>query len=303
MTASSPAITSNDVVEALRIYFGQVPGKLPSHMVLTEVSAGVKRNSARYADLVAVGLWASRGLTVHGVEIKVDRRDWLRELADPAKADSFNWCDAWSVAAPPGVIEEGEVPALWGHLELVKGRIKTRKKAPKLGLKVMGSSEWVALLRRAEDQDHNHQLRERIAKKIEEAKADGRREAQDPQYDLSTQIHRLNASVKHLTRELEAERKKTEHVAEWERSTGIHIGSTFSYEVAKAVKLLDSLRESRWGRRAGASVLRGLADDGRAALARIMREMDRFAAGVSVLADAAKEIVDQPEPANPDEDE
>jgi hypothetical protein len=46
-------------------------------------TTGSGSRQERYADGIAVSLWPSRGLEIHGIEIKVDRQDWKRELADP----------------------------------------------------------------------------------------------------------------------------------------------------------------------------------------------------------------------------
>ena len=51
-------------------------------------------------DAVIMSLWPSRGLELHGVEIKVSRADWKREAADPAKAEAIAaYCDAGELAS------------------------------------------------------------------------------------------------------------------------------------------------------------------------------------------------------------
>ena len=45
-------------------------------------------------------VWPSRGLYLHGFEIKVHRNDWLRELKNPAKAEEIaGYCHFWWVVA------------------------------------------------------------------------------------------------------------------------------------------------------------------------------------------------------------
>lgn len=79
---------------------------------------GYVRRVTRTADAVAMGLWPSRGLTLEGFEIKVSRSDWKHELAAPEKADEvLGYCDLTWVVAPPGVVDDGELPPLWGLLE------------------------------------------------------------------------------------------------------------------------------------------------------------------------------------------
>ncbi len=69
----------------------------------------------RYCDAMIFGLWPSRGMQVIGVEIKVNRYDWLKELRSPEKADEIGkYCDLWFIAAPDGVVKLEEVPPSWG---------------------------------------------------------------------------------------------------------------------------------------------------------------------------------------------
>ena len=72
------------------------------------------------ADVVAMNTWPSRGLAVHGIEVKVSRSDWLRELKDPAKSASVQrFCDRWWLAAGDDkVAKMEEVPEAWGLLVL-----------------------------------------------------------------------------------------------------------------------------------------------------------------------------------------
>lgn len=76
----------------------------------------------RTADFIAVETWESSmrhgALTVHGVEVKVSRSDWLRELKDPAKAAvSMAYAShCWLAAADASVARPGELPDGWGLL-------------------------------------------------------------------------------------------------------------------------------------------------------------------------------------------
>lgn len=74
--------------------------------------------SARTADFVAVDTWASGKCAIHGVEVKVSRADWLRELKTPGKAAAcMAWCSFWWLAVPDQVIvKDGELPPGWGLL-------------------------------------------------------------------------------------------------------------------------------------------------------------------------------------------
>jgi hypothetical protein len=137
----------------------------------------------RRADAVAVNLWASRGLTIHGFEIKVSRSDWIRELRAPDKAEAvMRNCDHWWVVAPSGVVLAGELPPTWGHY-LVDGRgVVCSVKAPKLpNDHIEGVRPFLAsLIRRAgqmDDAERQRLVREETVKIRESAKAEAEREA------------------------------------------------------------------------------------------------------------------------------
>jgi len=76
----------------------------------------------RTMDFAAVDTWESSmrdgSLTVHGVEVKVSRSDWLRELKDPAKSEqTMAWATHRWLAIPiRTLIAPGELPEGWGLL-------------------------------------------------------------------------------------------------------------------------------------------------------------------------------------------
>lgn len=79
---------------------------------------GYSRATTRTADLVVMNLWPSRGMALHGFEIKVSRSDWTREMRDPAKAEGIaKYCDFWWLAvASDKIVQPGELPDGWGLL-------------------------------------------------------------------------------------------------------------------------------------------------------------------------------------------
>lgn len=80
-----------------------------------EVANATGGNSRRYADAVAMNLWPSRGLALHGFEVKVSKSDWKNELNQPAKAEAVaKYCDFWWVVAPEGIVSPVDLPAPWG---------------------------------------------------------------------------------------------------------------------------------------------------------------------------------------------
>lgn len=107
----------------------------PEWALFFEVANSTGARANRYADAVALGIWPSRGYAVIGFECKTDRRDWLRERANPAKADTIvGLVDRFYLVTTPGVAATAEVPDTWGHLEANEGGTKllTRRAAPDL---------------------------------------------------------------------------------------------------------------------------------------------------------------------------
>lgn len=103
----------------------------PAYGIVFEVAAATGTQANRHLDAMAMGLWPSRGLTLDGIEIKINRSDWLRELKNPAKAEELaRFCHHFYVAAPMGIVKPGECPPNWGVLELTLRRQLTEIKVP-----------------------------------------------------------------------------------------------------------------------------------------------------------------------------
>lgn len=105
----------------------------PEWAVFFEVHDATGNLSRRRADAVALGIWPSRGFSVVGFEFKEDRRDWLREKANPQKADviASKVDQFWVVAGHESVVAPDELPEPWGLLVASTNREKliTKKKA------------------------------------------------------------------------------------------------------------------------------------------------------------------------------
>jgi hypothetical protein len=115
---------------AADVHAGLVRYIFSEHLYFTEVRDRCGWDGGKcYADALALCVYPSRGHYLHGVEVKVARSDWLRELKTPAKSHTvFTRCAYWSVAAPAGVVEKDEVPPKWGHFEVSETGVKTRKR-------------------------------------------------------------------------------------------------------------------------------------------------------------------------------
>lgn len=146
---------------------------------VTPATGAVARQ--RYADAVMMSLWPSRGLELHGVEIKVSRSDWMREAKDPTKAERVGaYCDRWWVHVAPKVIHDlSEVPPAWGVREFDGKAWRTLREAEKTEARPVDRGFLASLLRRA-DGDRRAEIeraanamiadqREAINKRIEES--------------------------------------------------------------------------------------------------------------------------------------
>ena len=90
--------------------------------------------SSRRADAIAVSTYESKGYEIVGIEIKLQRSDWLRELNNPTKAeDMAKFCDRWYVATCDGVIAgRDEVPKAWGWIKTTPNGHRIVKRAQQL---------------------------------------------------------------------------------------------------------------------------------------------------------------------------
>ena len=141
-----PDISAGGVLEVLK----SGPYREPAHNWLYEVGNATGFRCNRHADALVISVWPSRGLWIAGVEAKVSRSDWKKELDDPRKADAIQrYCDYWWVAAPEGVIELSEVPENWGLYVIDGKRAKVAKQAPKLDPEPMSLTFVTSVLRNA----------------------------------------------------------------------------------------------------------------------------------------------------------
>lgn len=120
--------------------------------LMWEVADATGMKHTRWADAVAMSLWPSRGLRLHGFECKVSRSDWQKELKQPAKAESIcRYCDHWwIVVSDKSIVRPGELPPAWGLMvQNSKGVLRTEVDAPKLDAQPITREFLAALLRAA----------------------------------------------------------------------------------------------------------------------------------------------------------
>jgi hypothetical protein len=187
-------VTAAEVLEALVRHYRKPGADRDGEILIPEVRAP---GSGRRADLVCVGV-ASRGYRIDVHEVKVTRADWLRELADPAKAEAWwHWCHQLWVVTPPGIVHDGELPPGWGLMELPpagRRRFRIRVQAVTRDEMRPAMPLVVELLRRADNMRlaEIDQIRRQHRDDVAERDARWRREASEAK--LAPEVkHRLDA--------------------------------------------------------------------------------------------------------------
>jgi hypothetical protein len=164
---------------------------------------GFARSTARTADALAFSLYPSNGLELHGFEVKVSRGDWLRELGDPTKAAAIgDFCERWSLATAPGVINDvSEIPPSWGWLEL-KGKGLVQRKAPPLREAKPLDKLMVASILRNASQAANGRIAEAVNAQVAERMEDERKVAKESETKLVDRLRRAETRVAQLSNRL-----------------------------------------------------------------------------------------------------
>lgn len=175
---------------------------LPEWAIFFEVSSGTGSHARRRADAVAMNCFPSRGMEIHGVEVKHARSDWIRELKQPDKStDVQQYCDRWWIAATPGVVKIEELPITWGLLELKDGKLRQVKAAPVLEAKPVSRTFMASVLRSAGKVD------DLVVRKLVDAQvADAR--AQD-QHWLESELARRRGKADEILKKVDEIREKT----------------------------------------------------------------------------------------------
>ena len=203
----------------------------PEYALFMEVANGVGAHRRRYADALAMSLFPSRGLDIHGIEIKKDRADWLREKKNPHKADEIaSYCDYWWLAVgDKSVAQADELPGPWGLLVLHGKELRTLKKAEKLQPKPLDRPFVACILRRAYES-----IQDKLsnAKHLKDAKARGRAQGAD---DAKSDLDMSEKKV----RLLEGQMK------DFEGKSGIELNHWNAGNIGEAVKALMNYRHNQ----------------------------------------------------------
>lgn len=149
-TAQLPIDETADTTAKLRALLRR---KYPAdqYAMLYEVRDAAGFQAQRSADVIVVGLWPSRGCLLEGMELKVSRSDWLRELKKPQKAEAFfSYCDRWwVVVGSSDIVKPGELPPTWGLMVPRAGGLGVIQQAPVLKPEPIDRSLLAAMMKRA----------------------------------------------------------------------------------------------------------------------------------------------------------
>jgi hypothetical protein len=146
--------TERDMLDLIHARYSVDAGNGPRYVVAEHVrnQGGFGWEATlRTADAIAVDLWPSSGHLIHGFEVKVSRSDWLTELRDPEKCEAFKpYCHHWWLVVPDASIVRDDLPVGWGLLSIGgDGRLRIRRRAPKLDPQPMPFTMTAAMLRAA----------------------------------------------------------------------------------------------------------------------------------------------------------
>lgn len=119
-------------------------------LLLYEVANGTGFKGTGYADALAFSIWPSRGIALHGFELKQSRTDLLKELRDENKANHFlKYCQFWWLVVSDAKLVQGvEVPTTWGILAPRNNILYQVRAAPKLEAEAWKPEFIAALMRR-----------------------------------------------------------------------------------------------------------------------------------------------------------
>lgn len=191
----------------------------PGHALLREVrnAVGWSRFS-RSADGLVISLWPSRGVWFGGLEVKVERRDLLRELKDPAKSTEIQqYCNYWWLVTPPRLAKLEELPVTWGLIEVDGAKCAVVKQAPELKPEPLHPTFVAAVLRNRASYE---------ASLVNETRTDTWIKARaelggEENEKLQNQLARLKIRADNAEAQLAEQRAA---IAEFERTSGVTLG-------------------------------------------------------------------------------
>ena len=208
-------LSSDDLIELLHNRFSP-----PAWAFIPQVrNATGFLKVTRTADAIAMSLYPSRGLDLHGFEIKINRNDWLKELKAPEKAEEIaQFCDFWWVVSTKEIVRIEEMPLNWGLLIPHGSTMKIVKPAKLLKAKPIDHLFLAAILRRAQKVIITEAKLEKYFKEGEE------RGKESAKFEVE------NALQKYQNLE--------SAVSEFEKISGVHINRWDIGNIGEAVRMV-----------------------------------------------------------------
>ena len=205
----------------------------PAYAYLPQVrnQTGYAKKHLRTADALALSLWPSRGLNIHGFEIKRSWTDLKKEIDDPEKAEEIaQYCGFWwLVVTNEKIMDNLVVPDKWGIIRC-NDKCDIVKQAPKHEPKPFDKSMMFAILRRvAETMTIDAEINRRVDEKV--------KEIHDRTY---------NAGVEHGMNKSKIDREIYDRVRRFEEQTGIMLQYEYGLDrsIDKARKLWSLIMKS-----------------------------------------------------------
>lgn len=192
-------MTEFELFQALRPLYPE-----REYALLPQVANGTGAGAFRHCDALALSLWPSRGMHLHGFEIKSYRGDWLREMKHPEKAEEISaFCNYWWIVAAGLFVKPDELPQPWGLMVWDGKKLVKEKPAPYKQAEHPDFSFVAAMLRKAQD------VVTPVAA-LEAARAEG--------YEAGQKMAKANRAF-----EMENLQKLSQKVKEFEIASGIQI--------------------------------------------------------------------------------
>ena len=201
----------------------------------------------RTADAIAMSLWPSRGLELHGFEIKSTVADFRLEIRNPEKAEEIaRFCHRWWIVAPKGVATLDDLPPTWGLYEASNGKLRISKQADPMAPEPLTHAFLGALLRKVQE---GH---EKAAKGLIHPSEIQQRLDEEHQ-------HGVTAGESNCRYELKRLRTLAKRVAVFEKQAGVELGSWRGpEEMAELFKVAEALRHRKGAKQAVDRVVNSL---------------------------------------------
>ena len=219
--------TAEEVIGALRLKY-----PTGAYALLEQVGNGTGFNCGRHCDALVMSLWPSRGLDITGIEVKVRRSDWLKELGEPAKAEAIaKYCDYWFLAVgDENIVQPGELPPTWGLLvPTADGKMRCKTEAQRLSPNALDRSFVASVMRQVAAQLTDEA---RLKAEYQRGEVAGRKAQEE-------YAERMRGIRGDELRDLK------EAVAKFEKASGVNVNRWNGEQIGDAVRLVLSGYDGR----------------------------------------------------------